>query len=167
MPMGTLDLSPLVEAVSADLIERARLRGIRLVVIAPENGAVISGNESALRRLVFGLLDNAVKYSPSGGEVRVELAQTGGVVALEVRDYGIGIPEPALSRIFERFYRAEDARLKAAEGYGLGLSLVDGIAQRHGARIRVVSALGQGSTFRVEFPAACDSEWRPVAALNR
>lgn len=168
MPMRTLDLAPVIEAVSGDLVERARSKGVRLVVIPPESGAaVISGNESALRRLLFGLLDNAIKYSASGGKVRVELAQTGGVIALEVQDSGIGIPETALARIFERFYRAEDARLKAAEGHGLGLSLVSGIAQRHGARIRVVSAPGQGSTFRVEFPEAQDSEWRPAMALNR
>ncbi len=154
MPMRTLDLGPLVQEICAGLEARAESSSIRLVVWVPDKSAPISGNESALRRLVFSLLDNAIKYSVSGGEIRIEVAESADGISLEVQDTGIGIPEPELPRIFERFYRAEDARVVTHEGYGLGLSLTEGIAQRHRARIQVTSARGRGSTFRVVFPAS-------------
>ena len=118
---------------------------------------VVSGDEPELRRLVLILLDNAVKYSRSGGEIRVQLAVVGdgggkrGVV--EVRDNGIGIAAEELPHIFERFYRASKDRSRKVAGVGLGLSIAQSIVGRHGGGFQVESTLGEGSTFRVVLPA--------------
>lgn len=165
MPLRTLDLARVVEAACDEVRLKVQARGIRLAVAAPDAGAAVSANEGALRRLVLGLLDNAIKYSNPGGEVGIGIARKDGGVSLEVRDTGIGISGPALPRIFTRFYRGEEAR-SAADGHGLGLSLAEEIARRHGARIEVASSPGIGSTFRVEFPAASDSEWRDTTAQH-
>ena len=167
MPMRTLDLAPLVREICAGFGSRSESSAIRFSVRIPDKSFPMSGNESALRRLVFALLDNAIKYSIPGGEIRIEIAESAGGISLEVRDTGIGIPAPELPHIFERFYRAEDARVAANEGHGLGLSLAEGIAQRHRARIQVTSVEGRGATFRVVFPVSVDSEWGPAVSLNR
>jgi two-component system heavy metal sensor histidine kinase CusS len=167
MPMRTLDLAPLVREICAGFGSRSESSAIRLSIGIPDKSFPISGNESALRRLVFALLDNAIKYSIGGGDIRIGIAESADGISLEVCDTGIGIPAPELPHIFERFYRAEDARVAANEGHGLGLSLAEGIAQRHRARIQVASVEGRGATFCVVFPVSVDSEWRPAISLNR
>jgi heavy metal sensor kinase len=113
----------------------------------------VSANSDHLRRLWLILLDNAVKYTPAGGEIRVALKSTDpGFVSLDVIDSGIGIAEADLPHIFERFFRADEARNKAAGGTGLGLSIARWIVEAHEAAIEVHSALGEGSVFRVVFP---------------
>jgi len=164
IPMGTIDLIPLIGEICAEVAPRFESKAMRLVFQAPDGRFPITGNHMALRRLLLVLLDNAIKYSGAGGEVRIDVTETGEGISLEIRDTGIGIPEQALPRIFERFYRAEQARVEADAGYGLGLSLAEGIAQRHHARIQVTSVPGRGSTFRVVFQATQESSWRPVAA---
>jgi two-component system phosphate regulon sensor histidine kinase PhoR len=113
----------------------------------------VSGDAEGLERLVVNLLDNAVKYNRPGGEVAVRLAREGGETLLEVRDTGIGIPQDALPRIFERFYRVDKGRAREEGGTGLGLAIVKHVAQAHGGQIEVVSRMGQGSTFRVRLPS--------------
>ncbi len=151
MPMASIVLAPMVERICGEMKPLAESKAIRLTCRSKENSARVAGNERAIRRLVLVLLDNAIKYSAPGGEVLVSVQESGDQLHLEIRDTGSGIPESELPHIFERFYRAPEARETVESGSGLGLSLAAGIAQRHHARIEVESAAGQGSTFRVLF----------------
>ena len=112
----------------------------------------VRGDPSALRRLFLILIDNALKYTPAGGEVSVSVRQGGTFVIGEVRDNGIGIAAEDLPNIFERFYRSDKARSRELGGAGLGLAIAKWIADAHGAGIQVESAPGQGSLFRVRIP---------------
>jgi len=106
-----------------------------------------------LRQALANLVDNAVKYTPRGGHVRVSFGNDphAGEVTVRVTDTGIGIPAPALPRIWDRLYRVDPSR--AERGLGLGLSLVKAIALAHGGRVAVDSAPGQGSAFLLAFPS--------------
>lgn len=114
------------------------------------DGMVVMGDSSSVRRLFLILIDNGIKYTPAGGWVSASGRCQGDHVIVEIRDSGVGISAKDLPNIFERFYRADRARLRAF-GVGLGLSLAKCIASSHDARIEVESAVGQGSTFRVRF----------------
>ncbi len=112
----------------------------------------IGGDSDQLIRLCLILLDNAIKYTPGGGTVTVEVNRVGETVSLSVTDTGIGISDDDLARIFERFYRADAVRTSGS-GSGLGLAIAKAIVESHRATIHVRSSLGSGSTFRVDFPA--------------
>jgi heavy metal sensor kinase len=114
--------------------------------------ARVNGDRSSLRRLMWTLMDNAVKYTPPGGRIELSLETRGPEAHVTVRDTGIGIPQEMLSRIFERFFRADPSRAQM-EGSGLGLAIAKWIADMHHAVIAVESGEGRGSTFRVVFPS--------------
>ena len=114
----------------------------------------VYGDETQLTSMFTNLVDNAVKYTPSGGRVEVVGGSEGQEITIRISDTGIGIPEGKIPRIFERFYRVDKARSKATGGTGLGLSIVRHIAQNHGGRVAVESTLGEGSTFTVYLPRA-------------
>lgn len=111
----------------------------------------VAGDRTRLQRMAANLLDNAVKYTPSGGKVVVSLRRIDAAAVLAVSDTGIGIAEQDLPRVFERFYRGDRSRSRA--GSGLGLSLARAIAAAHGGAITVSSTPGRGSTFTVSLPA--------------
>ena len=102
--------------------------------------------------MLSNLLDNAIKYTPSGGSVNVSLSEDDAQVVVSVKDTGCGISPDDLPRIFERFYRCDQSRSQA--GIGLGLSLARAIARAHGGDITATSTLHQGSTFTVTLPKA-------------
>jgi heavy metal sensor kinase len=140
----------LVRAACADARPLAEDRSISLTGSElPE--CMVLGDDRALRRLVLILLDNAIKYSKQGGQVRVHL-DVGPVVTLEVRDNGIGIASEHLPHIFERFYRASKDRSRKIGGVGLGLSIARSIARRHSGEIQIESAPGEGTIARVLLP---------------
>jgi heavy metal sensor kinase len=113
----------------------------------------VSANSDHLRRLWLILLDNAVKYTASGGEILIALKSSDPeFMTVEVIDSGIGIAEKDLPRVFERFFRADEARTRGAGGTGLGLSIAQWIVKAHDATIGVQSTVGKGSAFRVVFP---------------
>jgi two-component system phosphate regulon sensor histidine kinase PhoR len=112
----------------------------------------IEADAEGLENLCLNLLDNAVKYNRPGGRVHVRLARRGDELVLEVEDSGRGIPQAALPRLFERFYRVDRGRSRDEGGTGLGLAIVKHAAQRHGGTVEVESRLGEGSTFRVRLP---------------
>ncbi|CAN5122068.1 hypothetical protein BH20ACT9_BH20ACT9_09670 [soil metagenome] len=126
-------------------------RDLRVEVSAPPDAGVVIVPED-LRLIVGNLLENAVLYNHRGGRVGVRVTRAGGRVTLEVSDTGIGIAEADRDRVFERFYRVDKARSRAAGGTGLGLSIVRHAVQRHGGSISVDSVLEEGSTFRVALP---------------
>lgn len=115
---------------------------------------VIMGDRDQLEAVVVNLLDNAIKYTPSGGSVTISVGRDGGVATLQVVDTGIGIMAEDLPRIFERFYRVDKARSRASGGTGLGLSIVKHIVESHGGSVWAESVYTQGSTFTVRLPVA-------------
>ena len=114
----------------------------------------VTGNREQLRQLVVILVDNALRYTPRGGRVDVDVARRDGSAVLAVSDTGIGIEQSALDRVFERFYRADDARNRDSGGAGLGLAIARKLVTDHGGSIAAHSAPGQGSTFTVSLPLA-------------
>jgi heavy metal sensor kinase len=113
---------------------------------------VVDGDPHALHRMFLILIDNAVKYTPSQGQIRVSLTGSDGFAIAEVRDNGIGIAASDLPYIFDRFYRADKARSRESGGTGLGLSIARWVAETHGGSIGVQSSPGEGSVFEVRLP---------------
>ena len=113
---------------------------------------VIEADEEKIRQLLNNLLNNAVKYSPSGGAIDVVLMTSFDQVILQVRDEGIGIPEQSLSRLFEKFYRVDNSDSRKIGGTGLGLAICKEIVTGHGGEIHVESVVKEGSLFTVKFP---------------
>lgn len=109
--------------------------------------------EDDLYQIVFNLMENGIKYNIAGGSLTVKLSRVEDNAVLEVRDTGMGIPEEALSHVFERFYRVDKARSRQTGGSGLGLAIVRTIVQRNRGEIAVSSVVDQGTTFTVTFPA--------------
>jgi heavy metal sensor kinase len=112
----------------------------------------VKADAHALRRLFLILIDNAIKYTPQGGQVYVVVGQESGFAIGEVRDTGIGIAPEHLPNVFERFYRADKARSRESGGVGLGLSIGRWIAEAHAGTIEVQSSLGGGSMFKIRLP---------------
>jgi two-component system phosphate regulon sensor histidine kinase PhoR len=114
----------------------------------------IDGNPDFLERAVLNLLENAIKYTPEGGQLSVEAAADEVEIQIKVTDNGIGIPADDIPRIFERFYRVDRSRSREMGGTGLGLSIVKHVIQAHGGSVEVTSTPGTGSTFILRFPRA-------------
>ncbi len=129
----------------------AASRNIRVTVVCPEElEAAMAG--SLMEQALVNLLDNAIKYSEEGAEVTVAAEDEGGRVVIRVRDRGCGIEKKHLSRLFERFYRADNARSRKLGGTGLGLAIVKHIALAHGGEVGVTSTPGLGSEFILSLP---------------
>jgi two-component system phosphate regulon sensor histidine kinase PhoR len=112
----------------------------------------LKGNADYIERAVANLIDNASKYTPQAGQIRLAAHANGQYVVIEVEDNGIGIPAEDIPRIFERFYRVDRSRSREMGGTGLGLSIVKHVAQVHGGQIEVESTPGKGTTFRLKLP---------------
>ena len=147
-----VDISEIARAVASDLGPFASQKSISLRTEVPESAPFVYGDESALRRLILILLDNAIKYTLEGGSVSLDVAESDGQLAMTVSDTGIGMSEETQAHVFERFFRADPSRNKDSGGYGLGLALAQAIARQHGARLEVSSQEGVGSTFSIYFP---------------
>ncbi len=114
----------------------------------------VRGDRRQLVSALGNLIENAIKYSESGGRVHLTAAQEGGMVVMAVRDFGMGIPAKDIDRIFERFYRVDRARSRETGGTGLGLAIVRHVVTNHGGQVSVASEEGEGSTFTLTFPSA-------------
>ncbi len=152
---ASVDLAALVAALAERLAPRAAEKDVQLEVGQPPATARVQGNADRLAQVIQNLLDNALKYTPSGGVVRVAVTAAAGRVTFVVADSGPGIPADDLGRIFERFYQVDRARGRSAEatGVGLGLAIVKEIVTRHGGTIRAESVVGIGTRFVVDLPA--------------
>lgn len=139
---------PVREAIDlyADVAEE---KGVALEQDVPI-GLQVQGDPARLRQVVANLVDNAVKYTPAGGSVRVTAGREPGWVKIYVRDTGIGIPPDEAPRVWERLYRSD--RSRSERGLGLGLSLVKAIVEAHGGRVSLQSAVGEGSVFSIALP---------------
>ncbi|MGC9350337.1 MAG: ATP-binding protein, partial [Anaerolineae bacterium] len=145
----------LVEAVES-MRARATSKAIDLRLEPSEGSPTVIGDRTLLRQAVSNLVDNAIKYTPSGGKVYVGLDTTENEAVIRVSDTGIGIAPPDQVRLFEKFYRIKRREAGNIQGKGLGLALVKSIVERHGGHIWVESVLNKGSTFYIEIPLPTD-----------
>ena len=145
-------IAPTVRRVARMLLPIAQKAEID-VTLNLEQDSTILILEDDLYQIVFNLIENGIKYNTPGGSLTVQLHREEDNAVLQIQDTGMGIPEEALSHIFERFYRVDKARSRATGGSGLGLAIVHSIVLRNRGDIRVESVLGKGSTFTVIFPA--------------
>src|SRR6267143_1417399 len=130
----------------------ATQKGLRLEIEGSLPAITVKGDDEMLKRMLLNLLDNAVKYTPAGGEISIALGSQNGDAHIVVTDTGIGIPAEDQSRIFDRFYRVDKARSRALGSAGLGLSIARWIVEGHGGSLSVESEVGRGSAFTVELP---------------
>ena len=148
-----VDLAALVRDTAANMTMNARKAYVTLQYTAPDTPLMVQGGRDLLAELTMNLTDNAIRYNRPGGHVQISCGTADGCPYLQVEDNGIGIPQDAQSRVFERFYRVDKSRSKATGGTGLGLAIVKHIAMLHGAKIDLRSTVGTGTPVRVEFPA--------------
>ena len=156
-----------VERIGFDLAELAVMTTEQIRLLAEDkniklevetNGmAPFEGDPARIKQVIVNLVDNAIKYTPEGGEVRVSVRAENGHVVLLVEDNGTGIPAEALPHVFERFYRVDKARSRQMGGAGLGLAIVKSIVTAHGGQVTVESDEGRGSRFRVSLPRSGNS----------
>lgn len=138
-----------------------------VIVRGGARGSYVRGDVQVLTEAIANLLANAVAYSPEGAQVGVGVSVGDGVVEIAVTDHGIGIPEHEQQRVFERFYRADQARSRRTGGTGLGLSIVKHAVQRHGGEVTLWSRPGRGSTFTVRLSAISAPEGVEPTAKRR
>jgi signal transduction histidine kinase len=146
-------LRELLTETAEDLDAAARERRVE-VRVTGDAAVAAMGDRRRLGQLARNLLDNAIKFSPEGAPVVVRVWRQGGRPGFSVEDLGPGIPKAERDKIFQRFYQVDRSRSKQRPGSGLGLAIVKHIAQLHGATVDVEGEAGQGSTFKVSFPAA-------------
>jgi two-component system phosphate regulon sensor histidine kinase PhoR len=147
-------LFDVIEHCVQQFVDVASAKQVQLRTAALDESLAVLADEEGLHTIVSNLVDNAIKYTPAGGQVEVRLQADVRYVTIEVADTGIGIAEKDQSRIFERFYRVDRARSRELGGTGLGLSIVKHLTQAFGGSVGLQSVPGQGSTFRVQLPRA-------------
>jgi two-component system phosphate regulon sensor histidine kinase PhoR len=150
----SVDLMRLAAEVAATLKPLADRKELALRVEPFRDVPLVRGDRGQLKQVLTNLIDNAIKYTPEKGLVRVSAACAEGRATVNVEDTGPGIPPEALPRIFERFYRADKARSREMGGTGLGLAIVKHIVEAHDGGVSVESRPGGGSLFRFSLPAA-------------
>ena len=153
-------MAPSVEKVVHMLSPLADSSGVTIHTALSEDATILI-REDDLYRIVYNLVENGIKYNVPGGSVTITLSQNEDSGIVSIADTGISIPEEALGKVFERFFRVDKARSRATGGSGLGLSIVRSMVERNEGRITVTSKQGVGSTFTVEFPAFYLEEDRP------
>ncbi|MCA9600028.1 MAG: PAS domain S-box protein [Myxococcales bacterium] len=147
-----MDVRAVCAQVVSSLESYARKKGVRLLLETPDQELMVEASPRSLEHILINLVENAIKHSPEGAEVRVRGVRRADQVLLEVKDQGPGIPPQHHKRIFERFYRVDEGRSRDDGGTGLGLSIVKNLAERLGGAVEVESEPGQGALFRVSLP---------------
>lgn len=146
-----VNIKELLSELASDVEVLAKEKGLQFI-LSPLENLTIKGDRTKLRQLFLNILENAVRYTPSGGSISCSVVKKGETAIVDISDTGIGIPPEHLPHIFERFYRVDKARSRAEGGVGLGLAIAKYIAEVHGGRIEVESKVGVGSTFSVALP---------------
>ncbi len=154
-----VSLASVIEAKLALLEKRAETKGTTLTTEIPPDLPPVLADSEAIGKVLFLLLDNAIKFTPGGGRVTAGARPgPGATVEIFVRDTGIGIPPAETAKIFDRFYQVDSSPTREYGGTGLGLAVVKQIVEAHGSRITVESTIGEGSTFCFTLPAASGQE---------
>src|SRR5712671_4063761 len=151
LQLETVELEKLIRDVAASVEPLARNKGIALSVV-PVGAITLVGDASKIKQMLLNLLSNAIKFTPHEGRIDIQSRQVGSSVEIDVRDTGIGIAEHDLGRLFREFQQLEARPGQVQEGTGLGLALTKRFAELHGGSVRVVSAVGRGSTFTLVLP---------------
>ena len=147
-----------------DFAQLAAATAEQMCLLAEDKGQTIScetpapvwveGDRARLKQVIVNLLDNAIKYTPTGGAVKLSVTAVGTEAVCDVVDNGIGIPAAAIPHVFDRFFRVDAARSRDLGGAGIGLSIVKVICAAHDGQVEVESEAGRGSRFRVRLPLA-------------
>lgn len=151
LSIKTFDFWPQAERAIDSVRPLAAAKQISLQLNSPAS-LIAVGDQQRLSQLLYILLDNAIKYTPHNGEVKLSMNIVGQQLCISVQDTGIGISEEDYQRIFERFYRSDKSRSRQMGGHGLGLSIAKWIVDTHKGTIKVTSELGKGSTFNIYIP---------------
>lgn len=144
--LAPTDIRSLAVDVSRQFAAAAAARGVTLTSASAGESMALADSEQ-VRQVIANLIDNAIKYTETGGRIEISLATKGADVLVSVKDTGVGIPETDLARVFERFYRVDKARAREAGGTGLGLAIVKHLVEAQGGRVWVESRQPGGSTF--------------------
>ncbi len=163
--LSAVAVGPAVDDVLQIFAEPVARAGVRVAAQVAPGLPSVHADGDRLRQVLINLVDNAIKYTPQGGQVMVRAVpaagtEHAGMVEIAIEDSGIGIPAQDLPRLTERFFRVDKARSRELGGTGLGLAIVKHIVQAHGGSLSISSALGQGTTVRVIFPASSESVGR-------
>ena len=155
-------LSSASSIIAVDLAELAATTAEQMGLLAEDKqvsvdcvstpGVVVEGGRARLKQVIVNLLDNAIKYTPSGGRVRLSVRREEGYAVLDVSDDGVGIPAEALPHVFKRFYRVDDSRSRQQGGAGLGLAIAQSVATSHGTTVQAKSRPGGGLDVLVVMP---------------
>jgi signal transduction histidine kinase len=162
LTMQTLDLTKILRSMVSIWQQVAAARDIKFSTTIPELDISVMGDQTLLRRLADILLDNAFKYTPSPGFVKLVLEIRQETAVITVQDSGVGIAHEEQEKIFERFYRVDKARSRELGGVGLGLAIAQWIVSQHRGTIGVESQQGEGATFRVNLPLIAVDTPSPV-----
>jgi len=165
LELRRIPVAPFVESCIETSMPRALEKDLKLLVNLADRVPDIAGDRRRLTEVLQNLLDNAIQYTPAGGQIMVSAGPRSGEVVFTVSDTGIGIPQADQPRIFERFYRVDVARSREVGGTGLGLSIAKHLVETHGGRIWVESEVGRGSQFHFSVPLF-DSERSLRASMN-
>ena len=149
-----VEITPVIKRTAGVLEKLALQKSIKIGVDIPSGLPKVLADENRLSQVFLNLLDNAIKYTPEGGSVKISVFPQDKYLQVDITDTGAGIPQSDLPRIFERFYRVDKARSRQLGGTGLGLSIVKHIVQAHGGQVWVKSEVGRGSTFSFTVPKA-------------
>ena len=150
--MTTFDLAESAVSVYEAMRLDVEKHGIDLQIALPTEAIRIYGDRARIEQVIINVMTNAVRYTPTGGTVTMELDAMENMAEVRVRDTGIGIPEEDIPHIFDRFYRVDKARSRAMGGTGLGLSIAYEIVKRHEGQIRIESKVGEGTTVHICLP---------------
>jgi signal transduction histidine kinase len=147
-----VSLAPLVSQVMSEIEVASADRDVNVSSDLPDDLPPVEADSERVHQVIFNLVDNAVRFTPEGGEVRIEAHRHNGSIEVRVADTGVGIPPEALPRLFERFYRVDPARARGDGGTGIGLAIARSVVEAHGGTIRAESEPGLGSTFTFDLP---------------
>jgi signal transduction histidine kinase len=155
---STFDILPLVNDANADLKVSIDQKGQALALQLPAEPVLVLADRGRVGQIITNLLSNAHKYTPSGGEITIEVTTDGSFARLEVRDTGFGISEEDQEKLFNQFFRSENPAVREQTGWGLGLSVVKMMVENQGGEVFFSSKLGEGSTFGFTLPVGNSSQ---------
>lgn len=152
--LQTLNAHDIIHKVADNLSLQIQEKQGTLTLKLAAQKHIIKADDVHFSNIIFNLLDNAIKYSGEQPKIEVETLNQSSMLAIKIKDNGIGMNKETQARVFEKFYRAHTGNLHNVKGFGLGLSYVKAMAEAHGGKVKVDSAAGKGSTFTVTFPLA-------------
>jgi signal transduction histidine kinase len=158
-----VELAPLVTQVLSEIEVARSDRGVSVASDVQGDLPPVLADRERIHQVLFNLVDNAVRFTPTGGSVQVRAARLNGTCEIRVVDTGTGIPSEHLPRLFERFYRVDPARSREDGGTGIGLAIARSVVEAHGGHIRAESEMGKGSTFTFDLPVAPAADHRRSA----